>query len=250
MDIGIVTGASAGLGREFATQIDSRYNLDELWVIARRKTRLNELADRLTTPVRVLDMDLTNPENIQHIQTKLSQERYHITLLVNNAGFGKRGNFLDIPINAQLGMIDVNIRALVHLTYICLPYLQEGDRVIQVASAAGFLPSGKFSVYAASKAFAIHFANGIAAELEAQGITVTAVCPGPVDTEFQQAAWGGNATNSTLPVAPADKVVEKALHDAEKGRWFSIYGFSVKLLPLLVRLASRRYLAKAAMKHR
>ncbi len=250
MNIGIITGASAGLGWEFATQIDSRYALDELWVIARRTTRLSELADRLTTPVRILDMDLTDPENIQHIQSKILQGRYHIKLLVNNAGFGKRGNFQDIPIDSQVGMIDLNIRALVHLTYVCLPYMHEGDRVIQVASAAGFLPSGRFSVYAASKAFVIHFANGIAAELEEQGITVTAVCPGPVETEFQALAWGGNASDSTLPVAPADKVVTKALNDAEKGKWFSIYGFSIKLLPLLVRFASGRFLAKAAMKYR
>jgi len=248
MDIGIITGASSGLGWEFARQISRRYHPDALWLIARREERLRELAEQIDTPARVWPMDLTRPDNLESLATALTQQKYQIRFLVNNAGFGKRGPFQSQPLEPQLDMIDLNVRALVHLTHLCLPQMPSGGQIIQVASSAGLLPMANFSVYSASKAFVIQFSYGLAAELAGRGITVTAVCPGPVATEFHQVAGNGNDARQSLPVATPEKVVDTALHDAGRGKRMSLYGLSVKLLPMVARVFSRKFLARMAGK--
>jgi hypothetical protein len=247
MDIGIVTGASAGLGWEFARQIDTKYHLDELWIIARREDRLEELAGLLDTPAKILAMDLTSKDEISTLEQLLQEGDFRIRVLVNNAGFGKRGSFADIDLDAQLDMVDLNVRAVVHLTHLTLPYMQRGDQLIQVASSAGFLPMGNFAVYAASKAFVTNFSNAIAAELQEKGVIVTAVCPGPVATEFQSISGSNPAESRYLGKATAEKVVAKALRNARHGKWFSIYGFMMNLLPFLTRITTRKLQAKLAM---
>ena len=247
MDIGIVTGASAGLGWEFAQQIDARYNLDELWIIARREARLEELAGLLNTPVKILGLDLTSKADISELEKLLRDGDYRLQLLVNNAGFGKRGNFANIDLDAQLDIVDLNVRAVVHITHLTLPYMQRGDQIIQVASSAGFLPMGGFAVYAASKAFVTNFSNAIAAELRDKGIIVTAVCPGPVATEFQSISGSNPAETRYLGGSTAEEVVKKALQDVRRGKWFSIYGFMMNLLPFLTRITTRKLQAKLAM---
>ncbi|HKJ68335.1 MAG TPA: SDR family NAD(P)-dependent oxidoreductase, partial [bacterium] len=154
--------------------------------------------------------------------------------------------FQDQPLEPQLAMIDLNVRALVHLTYLCLPYMQPGDRILQIASSAGLLPMENFSVYSASKAFVIHFSNGLAAELSRKGIIVTAVCPGPVKTEFHQVATNGKSDRTSLPMATPEQVVTKALHDADRRKWMSLYGLPIKLLPVVTRLFSRKFLTGVA----
>lgn len=246
MDIGIITGASSGLGWEFALQISRRYPLDELWLIARREERLQLLSEQLETHSRIFSMDLTRPENLTSLQTALSEKPYRVRFLINNAGFGKRGPFQKLSLDSQLDMIDLNIRALVQLTYYCLPVMQSGDRILQVASSAGLLPMGNFSVYSATKAFVINFSNGLAAELSKKNITVTAVCPGPVETEFHRVATDGQSDSTSLPMATSEQVVYKALNDAERGKWMSLYGASIKFLPLITRVFSRKFLARVA----
>ncbi|MBD3275302.1 MAG: SDR family NAD(P)-dependent oxidoreductase [Candidatus Marinimicrobia bacterium] len=247
MDIGIVTGASAGLGWEFAKQIDAQNNLDELWIIARREERLRTLAEQLDTAARIFVLDLTSKADIAEIERALNDGEYRVQVLVNNAGFGKRANFADIGLDAQLDMVDLNVRAVVHLTHLVLPHMQRGDQLIQVASLAGFLPMGRFAVYAASKAFVTNFSNAIAAELRDRGIIVTAVCPGPVETEFQSISGSIPAETRYLGKATAYKVVAKALRNAQHGKWFSIYGFLMNLLPFLTRITTRKLQAKLAM---
>ncbi|MCF7805269.1 MAG: SDR family NAD(P)-dependent oxidoreductase [Candidatus Marinimicrobia bacterium] len=242
MNIALVTGASSGLGWEFARQIDSDFSLDEIWLVARRKDRLHELASGLKTAAKVFPLDLREPECLQYLGDGLAENQPHLRLLVNNAGFGKRGRFSDIPLAPQLDMIDLNIRALVHLTYLGLEYMDAGDRIIQVASSAGFLPMGNFATYSSTKAFIINFSTALGAELHERGITVTAVCPGPVDTEFQSVA--GSKDRPQLINATAQDVVTKAMQDLKRSRSFSIYGFIVKLVPVLARIAPRTWLAK------
>lgn len=248
MDIGIITGASSGLGWEFARQISRRYQLDELWLIARREERLGELAEQIDTRARVWPMDLTRPDNLTSLATALTGQNHQVRFLVNNAGFGKRGSFQSLSLEPQLAMIDLNVRALVHLTHLCLPHIPFGGRIIQVASSAGLLPMANFSVYSATKAFVVQFSYGLAAELAEKGVTVTAVCPGPVATEFHQVAGGGQSASRSLPVATPEQVVDTALNDADRGKRMSLYGLSVKLLPLVSRLFSRKFLARMAGK--
>lgn len=249
MEIAIVTGASSGLGREFVKQIDHRYTLGEIWLIARREERLRELSQQIDTRARILPLDLSIRKSIDTIDDLLRDENPQVRLLVNNAGYGKRGSFKSIGLDTQLQMIDLNIRALVHLTNVCLNYMDAGDQIIQVASSAGFLPIPNFTTYSASKAFVMHFSNALTAELHGRGVTVTAVCPGPVNTEFQTVAHdGGKGEFRRIAPDPAP-VVSKALNDASRQKWFSLYGWYIKLLSFLVRFVPKKYLAKSAIRY-
>lgn len=232
--IAVITGASSGIGREFARQIAAAYpSLSEIWVLARRLTALHELEAELPgKKVRTLPLDLTEDTALETLEALLKKERPCIRILVNSAGCGKSG-----PVESQdwkdaSRMLDVNCRALTAVTMLCLPYLKKGSRVIQIDSGSAFLPQPGFAVYAASKAYVLSFDQALGAELKGRGITVTSVCPGPVDTEFFQT---GGITLSPLKkifLARPQRVVRKALFDAEAGKGLSL-GWSMKLLRLL-----------------
>ena len=141
MRIAIVTGASSGIGREFALQIPRLYkNLDELWVVARRTERLKELEHKLSLPVRIFDGDLKRDYIFERIEKELYRNKADIRMLVNSAGYGKTGAFASIDAKEQLGMVSLNCHALTRLTQICLPYMSKGSRLINTASAAAFAP--------------------------------------------------------------------------------------------------------------
>lgn len=178
MKIAVVTGASSGIGREFAVQIAGKYGkMDEIWLIARRKDRLIELQKELRLPVRVFAMDLTDNEDMNTFDGFLKENNPDIKLLVNCAGYGKTGRFDELDIYEQCGMIDVNCKALTLFTGLCLPYISNHSRIINVASAAAFSPQPGFNVYAATKAYVLSFSRALNAELKSRKITVTAVCP-------------------------------------------------------------------------
>ena len=243
MNIAIITGASAGMGRHFALQLEGRPDIDEIWLLARRKERLEELASELTQARgRVFSVDLCDPEALVAFFNTLEQERPNISWLINNAGFGKIGRFDQIPLHSNLQMIDLNIRALTEITQRALPFCSKGTRIVQVASSAGFLPITNFAVYAASKSYVVNFSNALARELKPRGITVTAVCPGPVQTEFFDvaASEGGTKSGPEGLMADPEKVVALAIKDAERARLNSAYGLSIKAFILLTRLLPRR----------
>jgi hypothetical protein len=248
VDIALITGASSGIGREFALQLDSEH-LDELWIIARRTKRLEELAARLTTPARVIGLDLGEPRAIERLEKRLHTSGATVRWLINCAGFGKVGEFASLPRTIPLSMIDVNVRALTHLTHLAIPFMKRGSRIVQVASAAGYQPLGCFAVYAATKAYVISFGYALAAELRPRGIHSMVMAPGPVRTEFARVSREDPAWRKAMLKHEADAgaVVAKALHDARRGKWVSIYGAS-KLTPLLARLVPRRLLAIVSQK--
>lgn len=237
MKIAIVTGASSGLGEEFAKQIPRLYkNLDELWVIARRTDRLTKLKKELSLPVRIFDSDLKRDYIYIRLERELKRLAPDIRMLVNAAGFGKVGECMSLNTEEQLDMVDVNIRALTKLTCLSLPYMSRGSRILQIASAAAFAPQPGFAVYAASKSYVYSFSRGLAAELKEKGIFVTAVCPGPVDTEFFDHAGGAaGSMKKSLRVRP-EAVVRQALLDAVSGREVSVYGGKMKAARLLAKL--------------
>ncbi|MBU0615109.1 MAG: SDR family NAD(P)-dependent oxidoreductase [Nanoarchaeota archaeon] len=242
MNIAIITGASAGLGKEFARQIDN-YHLDELWLVARRKDRLLELSNHLKTRSVLIQCDLTESLNI--LIDKIRTEKPNIRYLVNNAGFGKVGDFKDISLNEQLNMIDLNVRALVELTHNCLPFMRKGSTIINIASIAGFAPMPSFSIYAATKAFVLSFSNSINEELK--GIHSIAVCPGPVETEFHLRS---GRSRHLQKKAKAKDVVRLALKDAKKKKNISVYGAKMKAARLLSKLISRRTASRLVNKFR
>ena len=242
----IITGASSGMGKEFVKQCDLHFpNVDEFWLIARRKDRLNEIASSCRHKCRVLNYDLSESKSIEEIRDLIKDVQPQITMLVNSAGYGIFGPFVnenptDEMFNEQTGMVRLNCEALTAITYLCIPYMKRGSRIIQLASSAAFLPQPNFAVYAATKSYVLSFCRALNAELRSRKIYITAVCPGPVDTEFfERAEQGANRLFiKKFFNAKPDKVVAKALQDARNKKEISVYSlpmqaffFISKLLP-------------------
>lgn len=248
MKIAIVTGASSGMGREFALQLPYLYKkLDEIWVIARRRDRLVSLAAEGIAPYRVFEGDLLGEVIYKDLTEALQTDRPDIRMLVNAAGFGKVGTVETVALRepgVQSQMIDLNCKALTKMTTTCMPYLNKESRILNLASAAAFCPQPNFAVYAATKSYVLSFSRALGAELKAKGIYVTAVCPGPVETEFFDIS--GKLPNKWKDAVMADpaKVVHTALLDARKKKAVSVYGMPMKGANLAAKLLPHRVVIK------
>jgi len=236
-NIAIITGASSGLGWEFAREIDNEPELEEIWLVARRKKNLDILSKKLKKKSVILTLDLQKPDSILLLKKKLEKENPNILFLVNNAGIGAVGYASEISIQRQTEMIDLNVRALTEITLLAIPFMKQNSRIIQIASSAGFAPMANFAVYAATKAYVIHFSYALNGELKNQKISVNIVCPGPVKTEFFEVASGNKPPR--LAADPLD-VVRLALKDAKKGKTFSIYGLPIKIYSVIVKWLPRK----------
>ena len=231
--IAIVTGASSGIGREFVRQIAESYrSISEIWVIARREEELLRLQEELKekTLIRTFPMDLSEKDSCGELSRLLRKERPVVRILVNSAGLCHAGKLEQQSIDEVLSIVDVNCRALTAVTMACLPYFRKGSRIIQMDSGSAFLPQPGFAAYAASKAYVLSLSRALKEELRDRRISVTAVCPGPVKTDFFAA--GGIELNPVkrLFLIKPERVVRKALFDAEKGRAVSVCGGSMKLV--------------------
>lgn len=184
--ITLITGASSGLGRKLALEMDSNEpDIDEFWLIARRKERLEELASELHHPSHILPLDLTKAESVDTLAAELKKENVEVGVLINCAGLGKIGNYRTLTVEENNRMIDLNDRAAVDVTMVSIPYMQQGDRIIEICSTAGFQPLQHFNVYAASKRFLYNYSRALRLELLPRRISVLAVCPYWMkDTEF------------------------------------------------------------------
>lgn len=241
--IALITGASSGMGMEFVKQIARKYKkLDEIWVIARRADVFISLQKEISIKLRAVSLDLTSEKSLLEIKTLLNTEKPLIQLLVNSAGFGKIGSFSEIPYEDTIGMIKLNCTALTAITYLCLPYMRKGSHIIELSSAASFLPQPYFTVYAATKAYVQSFSRALHRELADKGIIVTAVCPGPVKTEFFERAEtvSKRPDYKKLFMAEPDKVVALALSDTARKKDISVYGMNIKLLQTLAKLLPHR----------
>ena len=237
MKIAVITGASSGMGREFAVQVSKLYrNLDEIWVVARRTERLEELKKNLAVPVRIFDGDLGRDYIYERIEKSLDQKQAKIRLLVNAAGYGKMGLTENLDSLDLCGMIQLNCIALTKMTRLCIPYMERGARVVQVASSAAFAPQPGFAVYAASKSYVYSFSRALRMELKKHGISVTAVCPGPVDTEFFDRAGSLPGKGKEGLLAEGASVVRLALLDAVWRKPVSVYGSTMKLCKIVEKI--------------
>ena len=232
MNIIVVTGASSGIGKEFERQIDRHFkSVDEIWLIARREERLRKLSASCRHSCRIFAIDLLKESDVSLFCEQLRNYNPKITMLINSAGFGILGAFTKLPIDEQLNMINLNCRALTRITYECIPFMDQDSRVIQLASSAAFLPQINFAVYAATKSYVLSFSRALNEELRNKGIHITAVCPGPVDTEFFERAEKGQGRlmlKNYVMVQP-QKVVKKALEDSRNKKEISVCGIPMKL---------------------
>lgn len=236
MNIAIITGASSGMGKEFAVQLDKCLGkTDEIWLLARSREPLEKLADSLRIKARVIVIDLTDETALKQFEEVLAIRNPRITVLINCAGVGIHKPF-DRQSREEIDtMIGLNITALTRMTMICLPYMKSGSKLIQVSSGAAFVPQSAFAVYAASKAYVYSLSRALGQELRGRGITVTAVCPGPVNTPFLAHAYedmSGFGVLRKITMVQTACVVKKALDDCKIGKSVSICGLPVKLLYL------------------
>jgi len=218
----IITGASSGLGREFALRTVTEFpDIDCFWLVARREDKLAELAAEIPDKkVACVCIDLLTEEGMDAYKELLSRENPQVELLVNNAGRGVLGDFAEEPLERQLQMVDLNIRALTAVASMTLPYMQEGSCVVQISSIASFAPTPRMTVYSATKAYVSYFSRGLHEELRPRGITVTAVCPAPMRTEFiKNANIDGNSwAFEALPFCEPSQVASGALRAAKAGK--------------------------------
>lgn len=244
MKIAVVTGASSGMGREFVKQLDAQNSFDEIWVIARRKERLESLADEVKAPIRAIALDLSAKESYDAYAALLAAEKPDVQILVNGSGFGKFGAFADMELDDQLAMIDLNDKALVAVTYLTLPYMKAGGQIYQIDSLSSFQPVPYINVYAATKAFVLSFSRSLNVELKKRGIRVLAVCPGWVRTEFFDRAVTDDTITYYNRYFDADEVVTRALRDMKKGKDVSVCGFSIRMQVLATKLLPHRIVMK------
>ena len=241
----LITGASAGIGREFARQLAGRAG--SLVLVARRLDRLEALRDELAKKDPKLNVhcraaDLSQSNQVDELCAWLEREKIAVDFLINNAGLGDRGSFATADPQRVREMLAVNIMALTTLTRALLPAMIQKKRgaILNVSSSAGFLPIRNLAVYAASKAYVTSFSDGVRGEVRKAGITVTALCPGPVATEFSKVAERGSGKEQrpspSLAHVPVEEVARAGLEAIERGKPLVVPGLVMKIAMLLVRL--------------
>ena len=254
--IGIVTGASSGMGAEFALQIARQKTCDELWLIARRKEKLDALCEKIASQngvvPRAAAMDIRGREGVERFARLLEKEKeagdFTVGILVNNAGFGTYGPFSETDVMRELDMIELNCTALTGLCGVSLPYMERGSLIINTASLASFSPLGNFAVYAATKAYVLRFTLALAAEVRHLGIRVCALCPGSVSTEFASVASNG-ARSEVLGGTASDTVVAHCLKHAEKGKKIVLMRWRWKFFAAASRWLGRYAIARFTYEH-
>lgn len=251
----LITGASAGIGRELARQLVGR--ADSLVLVARRRERLEDLRDELTARdpnlnIHIRPCDLSVPAEVEELCAWIEREQIAIDFLINNAGLGDVGPFAVSDPTRVNEMLMVNVVALTMLTRRLLPKMIAANRgaILNVSSSAGFLPIPGFAVYAATKACVTSFTEAIRSELRGSGISVTALCPGPVHTEFNDVAKrSADAPEESAPeltYVSVETVARAALDAVEHDRPLVIPGLVMKLGMFLVRLTPMPILRLAA----
>ena len=241
MKIAILTGASSGLGVEFYKELQAEA-LDEIWIVARREGKLEELRSQFgKINTRVVAMDITKRESMESLQSTLLREQPTVKFLINNAGFGTIGNLDTADYKTQGEIVELNVRALTELTTIVLPYMNEKSYIINTCSIASFVPNARMTVYSSTKAYVMSFTRALRFELRKKKINVTAICPGPMDTEFLAVAGiekGTSKTFDTLPRCNVEKTAKYGLRAAKKGKcvytphpFFKFYRVLAKIVP-------------------
>lgn len=249
MKTAVITGASSGLGVEFLRAAVSLCpDIDCFWLVARRRERLEALVPLFPGKMlRPVPLDLTDPAALRSLQALLDAEKPVLSLLINNAGFGRLCDFAESAPDDQTGMVDLNCRAMTAVTRYCLPYMQPGGLILNVSSIASFAPTPRMAVYCSTKAYVQSFSRALREELRPRKINVLVACPGPMDTEFLPVAGcdaGKSRTFDTLPHQDPAKMARCALSAGLKGRSVCTMGAFYKFYRFLAHILPKRFLMK------
>lgn len=242
MKTAIITGASSGLGTEFVKAVaKSRRDIDKIIVIARRAERLNALKQDFGEKIYPLPLDLTEEGFGEKVKEILERENAAVSLLINNAGFGRLGDFYDIDTRDNALMVRLNCEALTVMTDVCLPFMEKGGEIINTCSIASFAPNIRMATYSSTKAYVMSLSRALREELKPRGINVLACCPGPMETEFLPLAnikKGSSHTFDTLPRVNVREMAEKSLAASKRKKavytnrlFYKFYRFVAKILP-------------------
>lgn len=242
MKIAIISGASSGIGLEFAQALDS-YGLDEIWLIARNEKSLSELKGTLRTKARLFVLDLSENSSFDKINDTLEEIKPEIEYLICSAGIGYNGSLENVSAEQISKTIAINCTALTLLNRACLSYFTEGSRIINVSSGAAFAPQPYFSVYAASKSYVNSFSRAIGYELRKKKIYVTAVCPGPVSTPFFSSLENVKEYKKKFLISPK-KVAIGSLKASKQKRKIYTPSFSMKLIHLISKVLPTSWILK------
>ncbi len=224
--VAIVTGASSGIGREFVRLLSKDGDIDRIYAVARRADRLTDLKNELGEKVCPLPLDVLTENPVAFLQ-----EGEILTWAVHSAGVGYSGSCEKLTVKQQTDTVDLNCKAAVSFLTRAAERMQNGGKIVCLASAAAFTPQPYFAAYAASKSFVLSFCRALAVELKRKGITVTAVCPGPVNTEFflTSSKDGKVAKNKEKYMVTPESVAIKGIKAAKKGRQVCVPSGSMKM---------------------
>lgn len=235
--IAIISGASSGIGLEFAKQIDKK-SYDEIRLIARRAERLKKLENTLKTRAKIFALDLYEEESFEIIKNEIEKSGKKIGLLINSAGVGKNDYYKNIKLEDDLKTIDLNIKALTNLCKICLNHFEKNGIILNISSSASFIPQPKFAIYGASKAFVLYFSRSIRREFK--NIKVSVLCPNRVMTEFFKK---GKKSIKDLGNENLEKLVAKAIRQMGKKDIITVHPLS-KFLLLISKIIPHSFIMK------
>lgn len=227
--IGIVTGASSGMGKDFLKTLPDNIQVDEIWAIARDEKTLNDLSKEVNVKIVPLAYDLSNEESIKEIEEKLIKEKPEVKILINAAGYGKFEKTTNISYDDNIGMVKLNCEGLTSMCLITIPYMKKDSYIINFASVAAFQPVPYINIYAATKAYVLSFSRSLNQELKKDGIHVMAICPYWTKTKFFDRAVTKNVIVKKY-VAMYNSIdnVNRAWRDLKKGKDVSQYGFKAR----------------------
>jgi len=238
--IAVITGASSGIGREFVRTLASHGKYDEVWAIARNAERLEALKNDTDIAVRPISLDLSAPEAAQKYSELLEENKPQVSLLINGSGYGKCEATDKISLEQNLGMIDLNCRALTAIAYLTLPYMSRGSEMINIASVAAFQPIPYINVYGASKAYVLSFSRALGRELAPRGIRVLALCPFWTKTAFFDRAVNKDSdavVKKYVAMYTPEFIVKKAWSAlGKKNKDYVVPGFKAKMQVLAVKI--------------
>ncbi|KRL13368.1 SDR family NAD(P)-dependent oxidoreductase [Schleiferilactobacillus perolens] len=240
--IAVISGTTSGLGRQYVPALISEYPaIDEIWMIARREERLQEIqADYPDMNFKIIPLDLTLDESYTTLEILLAEEKPHIYALINNAGVAFNGDVADVPLKYLIAMCNLNVKGTTALTRLCLPYIQKGGFILNVSSASSFAPNPHMDVYSATKAYIASFSYGLREELRPAGINVCTALPGRMKTEMDQKLNTGKREGvfNLVPSLDVPLFAHRTVRAAMAGKgsytmnWFyKTYRVVAKILP-------------------